>query len=436
MSFPSIAATATSAKTSGFTLSVSMPSGIVAGNLLLVFYSHDTAGDITQSGGSDWTRIDHGVNGGAVSGGCFAKIAAGSDTLTLTSGDNDDMAAVAIRVVNHAVSNVSSDITFGTAATGTNNSPDPPNCNPGSSDTYLWIAYFAADDDDSSAVYWSTDYIGDNGALQKKSAASTSSCLTSTEYRKFEASSQDPGTMTMAASEEWRAQTMAIPGAADAGFPVVKNMAMTADTTGNSVTVNMPSGIVAGEVLLVFVGHNTSATITQSGGSDWTKIDDGANGTDVQGCVFAKIAAGSDTLTITDNSDDKETACVAIRVSGHGVSDVSTDITLGTAATGNSSAPDPPNCNPGSADDFLWCEYFAADDNGETWLYQSASYFDALQESATWAHCAVGYRMLNGSAENPAAMDMNTSAYWRAQTLAIPPGVANTGPGLRVMGGT
>lgn len=206
------------------------------------------------------------------------------------------------------------------------------------------------------------------------------------------------------------------------GFPVVAASNTTADTSGSAVTVAMPAGIAAGDLLLVFVAHDTDATITQSGGSDWTKIDDGANGTAVQGCIFAKLAAGGDTLDITDGADNMDTACVSVRITGHNVTDVSS-IVLGTAATGSDAAPDPPNCNPNVLDDYLWVEFFAADDDDDTTPYESANYTAVAQiqsaSSTSSCLCAVAARELNASAENPGVMAMALAEEWRAQTLAI-----------------
>lgn len=208
-------------------------------------------------------------------------------------------------------------------------------------------------------------------------------------------------------------------------FPVVATSNTTADTSGNAVTVNMPASISAGDLLLVFVAHDTSATITESGGNGWSKIVDVANGTEVQAAVFAKIAAGGDACALTDNSDNQDTSVVAIRVTGHGVSNVSTDITLGTAATGTDSNPNPPNCNPGVAKDYLWLEFFAADDDDDTSTYESTNYAQIAQiqsaNSTSSCLCAVASRALNASSENPGTMAMADIEEWVAQTLAIPP---------------
>src|SRR3990167_8434397 len=209
---------------------------------------------------------------------------------------------------------------------------------------------------------------------------------------------------------------------------VIQTTNTTADIDASPTTVNMPSGIVAGDLLIVICSADVANTITQSGGTDWTKLQQTNNSTIIGLVIFAKIAAGGDSLTLT-SSGSNDIACVSLRITGHGVSNVSTDITRGTAATGTSATPDPPNCNPGTAKDYLWIECFAADDDDNTATYWSTNYSAVAQiesaASTTSSLCAVARRNLNASSENPGVMAMALSEEWVAQTLAIPPSTAS-----------
>lgn len=187
---------------------VSMPSGILAGELLIAICAGDTNGSMAQSGGSDWTLVAGPTNNGtAVCGAVFAKVAAGSDTLSVTFEAND-FAAVCFRVQNHGVTVPSTHITVGTPATGSDAAPNPPNCNPGVSKDYLWIEGFAADDDDNATDYETSGW---TKVGQAESAQSTSSCMAAAAALQATAASQDPGVMAMAAVEEWVAFTLGIP---------------------------------------------------------------------------------------------------------------------------------------------------------------------------------------------------------------------------------
>ena len=204
---PTVATTnATAATTSSGGLSINMPSGIAAGDLLMAFAANDTSVAWT----SGWTTIDDGANSTIVQGACFAKIAAGGDTLTIT-GEANDIAVVTIRIpaAQHGVTDVTA-IAKGTAATGTDSAPNPPDCNPGTSGDYLWLTYFAADDDDNTTYWWPVESVP---ISQTKSTTGTSSCMVGVAYRWLTAASYNPTTFLMAASEEWRAQTFAIPAA-------------------------------------------------------------------------------------------------------------------------------------------------------------------------------------------------------------------------------
>lgn len=204
---PTVATTnTTAATTSSGGLSINMPSGIAAGDLLMAFAANDTSVSWT----SGWTTIDNGANSTIVQGACFAKIAAGGDTLTIT-GEANDIAVVTIRIpaAQHGVTDVTA-IAKGTAATGTDSAPNPPDCNPGTSGDYLWLTYFAADDDDNTTYWWPVESVP---ISQTKSTTGTSSCMVGVAYRWLTAASYNPTTFLMAASEEWRAQTFAIPAA-------------------------------------------------------------------------------------------------------------------------------------------------------------------------------------------------------------------------------
>ena len=253
---PTIASSNTTAATSSSGgLSINMPSGIAAGDLLLAFASNDTAVGWT----SGWTTIDDGANSTVVQGAVFAKIAAGGDTLTIT-GEANDIAVVTVRVVNHGVTNVSTDITLGSAATGTDSAPNAPNCNPGSSASRLWLSYFAADDDDNTTYWWPVEAAP---VSQTKSTTGTSSCMVGVAQRWLTASSYNPSTFLMAASEEWRAQTLGIPPAATTAALTGSAATSGAGTLGVSSTTT-----VTGSAATASAGTltpTTAAALTGSG---------------------------------------------------------------------------------------------------------------------------------------------------------------------------
>lgn len=262
MPFASIAGSAaTTADTSSGSVTVNMPANIAAGELLLCMWAQDAAGTVTQSGGSDWTDIDQGANGTACSGGCFAKIADGGDTLTLASTNSQDFSCIVVRITGHGVTDVTT-IVKGTASTGSDAAPDPPNCDPSTTEDFLWIEMFAADDDDDTATYWSTSY---TGIAQIQSANSTSSCLCAAAYRQLNAGAENPGVMAMAATEEWRAQTLAIPPGPVTGTVAGAIASPTGSASGLASHHGTAAGAVAAPTGSASGVVNTTATGTVAG---------------------------------------------------------------------------------------------------------------------------------------------------------------------------
>jgi hypothetical protein len=269
MPFAAVASSNTTADTSSGSVTVAMPSGIVAGDLLMVFWAQDAAGTVSQSGGSDWSNLGSYANGTNCSGGCFAKIAAGGDSLTLASTNSQDFSCVAVRITGHGVSNVATDITNGTAATGADASPNPPDCNPGTAKDYLWVEHFAADDDDDTATYWSTNY---TGVAQIQSANSASSCLCAVASRQLNASAENPGAMALAATEEWCAQTFAIPPGPVTGTAAGAIGSPTGSASGEAEhhgavagAVSSPTGSASGVVNTTHTGTVAGAVAAPTG---------------------------------------------------------------------------------------------------------------------------------------------------------------------------
>ena len=217
LSEPSFPYPADAARTNGTTLSggaaLTMPSGIVAGEILFAVASNDNTGG-TNMAISGWTEIFHTqFSGNVVSLGAWAKVAAGGDTATLT-GASQDYAAIVMRIKNHGVSTIATDIKVGTAATGTDAAPNPPSLDAGSAANRLWFAINGSDDDDEQvegSEFKPTNYAGIYP--QVESAQSTTSTMLQAALRINNTQTEDPGTFTLGAVEEWIAQTIGIPPA-------------------------------------------------------------------------------------------------------------------------------------------------------------------------------------------------------------------------------
>jgi hypothetical protein len=190
-------------------ITAAMPSDIDAGDLLIAYVAADLNDTVSAGGGEGWTSIVDASNASAIRLKIFAKIAAGSDALTLTLPTPRDTATYVHRISYHGVTNVATDIVVGTAATGTGVSPNPPSVTPPADKVWLVIACNASDDDDNVSPFAPTGYVP---LAQWESYASvTTSMIQVACDVQSTGAAINPGTFALAASEEWVAQTLLIP---------------------------------------------------------------------------------------------------------------------------------------------------------------------------------------------------------------------------------
>lgn len=208
MAFPTGQARATGRTTAANVTShpVTMPSGIVAGELLLVLFSTDGTPTCTDGSGL-WTKLGQ-VNDAAVNctAAIFHKIAAGSDTLTVTTSVGEQSSHI-----SHRISGASGVVTAASAVTNgiaSANSNPPNHTPPAGAKDYLWIACRTGDSTPVATVA-PTNY----GNLLSIAAAGTAGASSSVADRLLNAASDDPGAFT-SASEDWVCLTLAIEPAA------------------------------------------------------------------------------------------------------------------------------------------------------------------------------------------------------------------------------
>lgn len=200
MAFPTVAARAasqTSANVSNHT--VSLPTGIQAGDLLLACLGFDNSGATPITWPSGWTKIVDLTSGNTTFSVAWRK-ATGSEgtSISVTS-------SVACRS-GHSVLRITGarDPTIQApqiaTATGSSATPDPPLLTPtGGTKDYLWIAAAEARNNITAGP---ANYSNLNGGFD------TVACKTA--ERSLTTSSEDPGTFTAATSVAWAAATIAV----------------------------------------------------------------------------------------------------------------------------------------------------------------------------------------------------------------------------------
>ena len=210
MTFPQVAATAVSSDASGTTHTVNLPASITSGDLLLAFFAFDDAGaDVIAGFPVDWTAIPNvsGAVGPSRTAGLegYYRVADGSEgsTISVTTDSTEATRSVTYRITGY--SGTPEGAGFSPPTSG-NNSPNPPSLAPswGASDT-LWIAV-CANDGSPTVTGIPTNY---TDGLHSQSTNS-GHCSVGTARREALTGTEDPGTFTISASEQWRAATVAI----------------------------------------------------------------------------------------------------------------------------------------------------------------------------------------------------------------------------------
>jgi hypothetical protein len=212
-------------------------------------------------------------------------------------------------------------------------------------------------------------------------------------------------------------------------FPVPQATAETAvSTAGTSHVINLPTGIVAGDLLMIFTARGV-AVATFNALAGWSElVDDGAaNGV----TIWYRQADGSEGATVTfTSSAATRSASIAYRISG-AANPATRPPEISAVATGSSTNPNPSSLTPtGGAKDYLWFAMFArsgeeADD--DTWVTAAPTNFTGLLQKA----CGVAGTNLGGMVAtatqqaNAASLDPATftcaTGGWRAHTVVVHP---------------
>jgi len=217
-------------------------------------------------------------------------------------------------------------------------------------------------------------------------------------------------------------------------FPVVETTNESSlATAGTSHIVSLPSGIVAGNLILVLLDKgSTSASFNALAG--WTEIVDEALANGI--AIWAREADGTEGATVTFTSTaSTRSAHISYRISG--AADLLTQQPqVGTVVTGTSVSPTAGATTPtGGAKDYLWITMFGtageeADD--DTWVNSApTNYGTLIQKACGTAGTNLGgmigsaHRTANAASEDAGTFNKDVSSAWRAYTVAVHPASAS-----------
>lgn len=185
-------------------------------------------------------------------------------------------------------------------------------------------------------------------------------------------------------------------------------------SSSSTIAVTLPSGIAAGDLLVLFV-ESTQAQTTPSGWTrDGTETSFSGRYTD----KYWKIASGSEGSSVNISlSSPGVFSALSFRITGHD----GTGIVGSSAVTGSSTAPDPPNLAPGGTGDRLYIALFGSSVSTGSVTGWPTGYSNTQSNVVAFSNCttASAEKIAAGSSsDNPSAFTF-TSSNWAAYTIAI-----------------
>jgi len=219
-------------------------------------------------------------------------------------------------------------------------------------------------------------------------------------------------------------------------FPTVQATNTSADTTATTThTVNLPTGIVSGNLLFVVFGMAIpdGQVITWPGTPDvdwheFYRVDQTA-GADAGMAGAWREADGTEGATITvTTSLSTKSAHVSYRITDH--EDPDTQPPQAATALGANGQSDPPSLTPtGGAKDYLWLAVSARTHDNTGVLTPPTSYGSIVEASGGTGSggilTSVSQQNLNAASEDPASYTGGDAlAEWTAATVAIHPASA------------
>jgi hypothetical protein len=208
----------------------------------------------------------------------------------------------------------------------------------------------------------------------------------------------------------------------------IESSATYSDGTGaTSHAVTLPTGISAGDLLLIcFVRHDQGAITTPSG---WTLLASADIDEKDSTAIFGKIASGSEGSTqIITIDGPKRASAITLLINGHRNGLSTSEIAVSSAnQQTNTLAPDPPSLTPswGSTEN-LWLAIGFCENGSFTFGSYPSGFalgVNTVQTGVgTGNAVSVAGKLATGTSEDPGAFTISASSRkWATFTLAIRP---------------
>lgn len=214
-------------------------------------------------------------------------------------------------------------------------------------------------------------------------------------------------------------------------FPVTQGSVATNGSASSTATVNLPSGIVSGELLLLWHIQDYSVT-SMSTPSGWTSRHQSTPTSSLRMALFYRVADGSEGSTVTFSQANLAYNSFVVRVSGH---DSSANAPQVATAQNSFGSIDPPNLTPtGGAKDYKW--YAMGTRDASTAAYSPPTNFTEICDTnqASTPSLSVAERDTNASSQNPGTFTNSGTSVWGAMTVAVHPGTEGNNSSTPITG--
>jgi len=216
-------------------------------------------------------------------------------------------------------------------------------------------------------------------------------------------------------------------------FPVVESISSVEDASysGNTFDIAMPTGVQAGDLLIVAASKNVTCTGVADGSENWTAEHEAGG---YPPSVFTKIATGneSSTITLTWSSQSDANSAVAYRISGWKGDSLANDIEWSRLWNPNTATKsfNSHSLVGWSDEDTLWLAAMGAEDDAtviSTWGANIPdNRIDAGAGAASNLRNVVAFATAESAANSftPDTCTINTADDGYSITFAIRPGAA------------
>lgn len=200
-------------------------------------------------------------------------------------------------------------------------------------------------------------------------------------------------------------------GGGGGDFPVVEGRSTSTSPATTSHVVTLPAGIVAGDVVAVFISLGILTTSTWPG--SWVERFDDQDTDALSVTIGTLVASGGETSVTVESVEEIEAAHVAYRISG-----ASGNAEASAKVTGSSVSPDPPSLSPSwGSKKTLWLPVAASAYNAIT---GGPADYTNFKSSGVEPFIGTAERLLEAASEDPGVFTMSAEA-WLAATLAVEP---------------